>query len=72
MLFRSKLVKKCSLPLTGTKVVDMIITNLGVFEIRDGKLYMIELAPGVTKDEVTAKTQAAFQFDLNGAAGAAA
>lgn len=68
----SKLVKKCSLPLTGTKVVDMIITNLGVFEIRDGKLFMIELAPGVTKDEVTAKTQAAFQFDLNGAAGAAA
>ena len=67
-----KLVKQCSLPLTGTKVVDMIITNLGVFEIRDGTLTMIELAPGITKDEVSAKTQAAFTFDLGTAADAAA
>jgi 3-oxoacid CoA-transferase subunit B len=60
-----KLVRECSLPLTGKGVVDMIITELGVFEFRaDGKLYMIEIAPEVLKREVSDRTEAAFQFDL--------
>ncbi len=60
-----KLVKECDLPLTGAAVVDMVITELGVFEFRnDGQLYMIEIAPEVLKDEVTSRTDAYFTFDL--------
>ena len=54
----SKLLKKCSLPLTGTAVVDRIITTLGVFDVTDQGLVLIELAPGVTVDEVKASTEA--------------
>ena len=53
-----KLLKKCTLPLTGTGVVDRIITNLGVFDVVDGGLKTVELAPDVTEDEVRAKTEA--------------
>ena len=58
-----KLLKQCSLPLTGAGVVDLLITELGVFEINRGKtpVRLIELAPGVTVDEVKAKTEAAFE-----------
>jgi 3-oxoacid CoA-transferase subunit B/3-oxoadipate CoA-transferase beta subunit len=61
----AKLVKRCSLPLTGAGVVDMLITELGVFEI-DAKtgVRLTELAPGVTLDEVRAKTEAAFEAAL--------
>lgn len=45
----SKLLKKCSLPLTGVNCVSKVITNLGVFEIKDGKFHTIELADGVTE-----------------------
>jgi 3-oxoacid CoA-transferase subunit B len=45
----SKLLKKCSLPLTGVNCVSKVITNLGVFEIKDGKFHTIELAEGVTE-----------------------
>ncbi|PIE42543.1 MAG: succinyl-CoA--3-ketoacid-CoA transferase [Gammaproteobacteria bacterium] len=45
----SKLVKKCSLPLTGVNCVSKVITDLGVFEIRDGKFHTLELADGVTE-----------------------
>ena len=55
----SKLLKKCSLPLTGQGVVDRVITNLGVFDIVEGGLRVIELAPEVTMDEVHEKTEAA-------------
>jgi 3-oxoacid CoA-transferase subunit B len=57
-----KLVKACSLPLTGAGVVDMVITDLGVFDVARGKkpLTLLELAPGVTLDEVKAKTEAEF------------
>ena len=55
----SKLLKKCSLPLTGQGVVDRVITNLGVFDIVKGGLKVIELAPGVTMDDVQEKTEAA-------------
>ena len=55
----SKLLKKCSLPLTGQGVVDRVITNLGVFDIVEGGLRVIELAPEVTMDGVHEKTEAA-------------
>ena len=54
----SKLLKKCSLPLTGQGVVDRIITNLGVFDVVAGGLKVIELAPEVTMEEVRSKTEA--------------
>lgn len=54
----SKLLKECTLPLTGTGVVDRIITGLGVFDIVDGGLKVAELADGVTMDDVKAATEA--------------
>ena len=54
----SKLLKKCSLPLTGQGVVDRIITNLGVFDVVEGGLKVIELAPEVTMEEIRNKTEA--------------
>ena len=58
-----KLLKTCSLPLTGAGVVDLLITELGVFEIdrKGGGVTLVELATGVTVDEVKAKTEAAFK-----------
>ena len=62
----SKILKKCTLPLTGTQCVDLIISDLCVFTLERGKsgLKLIELAPGVTLDEVTAKTEAKFTSAL--------
>ena len=54
----SKLLKSCGLPLTGQAVVDRIITNLGVFDVVEGGLKVVELAPEVTMDEVREKTEA--------------
>ena len=54
----SKLLKTCRLPLTGKACVDRVITNLGVFDITDGGLAIVEIAPAVTRDEVVAKTEA--------------
>ncbi|MEM7506268.1 MAG: CoA transferase subunit B [Pseudomonadota bacterium] len=54
----TKLLKECSLPLTGKGVVDRIITNLGVFDVVDGGLKIVELAPDVTEDEVRGSTEA--------------
>ncbi|MFC3078651.1 3-oxoacid CoA-transferase subunit B [Phenylobacterium terrae] len=58
-----KLVNACSLPLTGKGVVDLVVTDLGVFDVARGKrpLRLVEVAPGVTLDEVKAKTEAAFE-----------
>jgi 3-oxoacid CoA-transferase B subunit len=55
-----KFIPECSLPLTGKNVVDMIITDLAVFQRvdHDSPFKLIELAPGVTEDEVAAKTSA--------------
>lgn len=54
----AKLLKSCTLPLTGQKVVDRIITDLGVFDVTDAGLKLIELAPDVSWDEVVSKTEA--------------
>ena len=54
----SKVLKECSLPLTGAGVVDRIITNLGVLDVVDGGLKIVETAEGVSEDELRAATQA--------------
>jgi len=61
---QSKLLKACSLPLTGKAVVDRIITDLGVFDVADdgSGLTLVELAPDVTDDEIKAKTEAALNL----------
>jgi 3-oxoacid CoA-transferase subunit B len=59
-----KLVKRCSLPLTGAGVVDLLITDLAVFEIGGGAVRLTELAKGATLDEVKAKTEAEFTVAL--------
>jgi 3-oxoacid CoA-transferase subunit B len=51
-----KILPKCNLPLTGVGVVNLIITDLGVMEVTKSGLKLIELAPGVTKDELAEKT----------------
>ena len=62
----SKVLKECSLPLTGKACVDLIITDLCVFEVERGKgLTLIEQAPGVTEDEVKSKTQASYSVSPN-------
>ena len=54
----SKLLKECTLPLTGAGVVDRIITNLGVFDVVEGGLKVVEIAEGVDMEEIRAKTEA--------------
>ena len=61
---KPKLLKSCNLPLTGARVVDMVITELGVFTIDrrgDAGMALIEMAPGVTLEEVREKTEAEFR-----------
>jgi 3-oxoacid CoA-transferase subunit B len=62
----SKVLNACTLPLTGTKVVNLIISTLGVFEVKpDGSgLVLVELAPDVTLEEIAAKTQAKYEVAL--------
>lgn len=60
---KPKLLKSCTLPLTGTRVVDLLITDLGVFEIDkagDGGMTLVEVAHGVTLDEIAEQTEAAY------------
>ena len=57
----SKVLTQCSLPLTGTGVVDRIITDLAMFDVAGDHLLLRELAPGVSKDDIAAKTQARYE-----------
>jgi 3-oxoacid CoA-transferase subunit B len=52
----SKLLPQCSLPLTGIHCIKKVVTDLGVFDIRDGAFHLVEMAPDVTLEEVVAKT----------------
>jgi 3-oxoacid CoA-transferase subunit B len=58
-----KLLHKCTLPLTGAGVIDMVITDLGVFTIdkKAGGMTLEEVAPGVTLDQIKAATQATYK-----------
>jgi 3-oxoacid CoA-transferase subunit B/3-oxoadipate CoA-transferase beta subunit len=61
-----KVLERCTLPLTGAGVVDMLITELGVFEI-DGAVEtvrLVEIAPGVSLEEIADRTLARFTLDL--------
>ena len=61
---KPKLLKRCNLPLTGAGVIDLVITELGVFEIpvkgQDGGMRLVDIAPGVTVEEIREKTEAPF------------
>ncbi len=59
-----KILSNCSLPLTGVRVVDQIITDLCVIKIDDNGLHLVELAPGVTQEEVIEKTGAKLHIAL--------
>jgi 3-oxoacid CoA-transferase subunit B len=54
----SKVLRECTLPLTGRGVVDRIITNLGVMDVGHKGLHLVELAPGVTEEEFRKSTEA--------------
>ena len=60
-----KLLKRCTLPLTGAGVVNMIITDLGVFTVGKDGLTAIEIAPHVSREEISTKTEAALHFAAN-------
>ena len=61
---RSKIVPACTLPLTATNSVDVVITELAVFRFCEGRLTLTELMAGVTLEEVRAKTDATFEIAL--------
>ncbi len=59
----SKLLKKCSLPLTGVGCVTKIVTNLAVLEIKDNTFHLLERAPGVSVDEIKEATEGTLVID---------
>jgi 3-oxoacid CoA-transferase B subunit len=65
-----KLLRRCTLPLTGARVVDLVITELGVFELArrgEPRVTLTELAPGVTDAELRERTEAEYQIALRNA-----
>lgn len=63
---KSKILKDCTYPITSTRSVDLIITDLAVFKLIDGKLHLTELMPGADLETVEAKTEASFINALGG------
>jgi acetate CoA/acetoacetate CoA-transferase beta subunit len=61
---RPKILKECTLPLTGKSVVDMIITEFGVFEFINNELYLTELNVGISLDEIKKLTPATYKIAL--------
>ena len=59
-----KLVKECTLPLTGKAVVDLVITELGVFEFTEQGLTLTQLAPGTLEPEIASRTEASYKVAL--------
>jgi len=59
----AKFLHQCSLPLTGVKVVDMIISDVGVFMIKEDGAVLIELAPDISIEDVKERTEANFTVD---------
>ncbi len=57
---KPKLLRSCALPLTGAGVVNLVVTELGVFDVARPGLTLVDMAPGVTLDELKAKTEASF------------
>lgn len=53
---QSKLLPKCTLPLTGKNCITRVVTELGFYEIKDGAFHLLEIAPGVTVEEIKEKT----------------
>ncbi|MCG7336617.1 3-oxoacid CoA-transferase subunit B [Sporosarcina sp. ACRSM] len=63
---KSKLLQECTYPITSTRSVDIIITELAVFHVKNKTLHLVELMPGVTLEQVTQHTEATFVNDLEG------
>ena len=62
---KSKFLKECTFPITSTRSVDLIITELAVFKVVNKQLILVELMPRITIEEVKAKTEAEFTIKLN-------
>lgn len=61
----SKILKKCSLPLTGVNCVKLVVTDLAVLELKAGKFHLLERAPGVSVEEIKQKTEAELVIPAN-------
>jgi len=63
----SKLLPACTLPLTGVGCIKKVVTDLGIFEIKDNAFYLIERAPGVSEEEIRSKTAGKLVVPAGGA-----